>query len=52
MTHLRYYMYLLFEALQHAHAKGVMHRGIKPDNVLVDLVTKKLIVIDFGRYVL
>jgi serine/threonine protein kinase len=38
------------EAIQHAHAKGVMHRDIKPGNVLVALQDGKPVpkVIDFG----
>jgi serine/threonine protein kinase/tetratricopeptide (TPR) repeat protein len=38
------------EAMQHAHAKGVMHRDIKPGNVLVAMQDGKPVpkVIDFG----
>ncbi len=38
------------EAIQHAHAKGVMHRDIKPGNVLVAMQDDKPVpkVIDFG----
>jgi serine/threonine protein kinase len=38
------------EAIQHAHAKGVMHRDIKPGNVLVAMQDGKPVpkVIDFG----
>lgn len=38
------------EAVQHAHAKGVIHRDIKPGNVLVSLIDGKPVpkVIDFG----
>ncbi|MEM1166655.1 MAG: protein kinase, partial [Planctomycetota bacterium] len=41
----------LCEAIQHAHAKGVIHRDIKPSNVLVstdDRGTPRVRVIDFG----
>ncbi|MBC8109387.1 MAG: protein kinase, partial [Anaerolineae bacterium] len=38
------------EAVQHAHAKGVIHRDIKPGNVLVAMIDGKPVpkVIDFG----
>jgi WD40 repeat protein len=35
------------EALEHAHAKGIIHRDIKPANILVD-VEGNLCITDFG----
>ncbi len=37
-------------AVQHAHQKGVIHRDLKPGNILVELIDKKPVVkvIDFG----
>lgn len=34
--------------VEHAHAKGMIHRDLKPNNVLVDPVQGRAVVIDFG----
>lgn len=44
----RCYIQQLVDAVTYLHSKGVVHRDLKPDNVLVDVNTKCLKIIDFG----
>src|SRR5687768_5516434 len=36
------------DALAYAHERGVVHRDIKPDNILLDAATGRTMVTDFG----
>lgn len=46
---LKAYMFELLRGLDHIHSKGVIHRDIKPQNVLFSFKSKKLKIIDFGQ---
>jgi casein kinase II subunit alpha len=45
---IRYYVYEILLALDHCHANGIMHRDIKPHNVVIDHERHRLRLIDWG----
>ncbi|KAL5314683.1 hypothetical protein ACEPPN_017328 [Leptodophora sp. 'Broadleaf-Isolate-01'] len=44
----RYYIFELLKALDFCHSKGIMHRDVKPHNVMIDHENRKLRLIDWG----
>ncbi|KAK0421137.1 hypothetical protein QR680_015075 [Steinernema hermaphroditum] len=45
---IRYYMYELLKALDYCHSMGIMHRDVKPHNVMIDHQRRTLRLIDWG----
>eukprot|EP00928_Gymnodinium_smaydae_P071509 TRINITY_DN55066_c0_g1_i1.p1 TRINITY_DN55066_c0_g1~~TRINITY_DN55066_c0_g1_i1.p1 ORF type:complete len:419 (-),score=48.04 TRINITY_DN55066_c0_g1_i1:245-1501(-) len=44
----RYYVFEMLKALDFCHSKGIMHRDVKPHNVVIDHARRKLRLIDWG----
>ncbi|KAJ5079878.1 casein kinase ii subunit alpha [Anaeramoeba ignava] len=45
---IKYYMKQLLIALDYSHSKGIMHRDVKPSNVLIDHQNHRLELCDWG----
>ncbi|AOW01902.1 kinase-like domain-containing protein [Yarrowia lipolytica] len=45
---IRYYIYQVLVALEYSHSKGIMHRDVKPHNIMYDPRRGKVRLIDWG----
>ena len=45
---IRYYLLELLKALNYCHSQGIMHRDVKPHNVMIDHERRELRLIDWG----
>ena len=45
---IRFYIYETLKALDFCHSQGIIHRDIKPHNIMIDHSQRKLRVIDWG----
>ncbi|PCH44572.1 kinase-like protein [Wolfiporia cocos MD-104 SS10] len=45
---IKYYIFQLLKALDFVHSRGIMHRDVKPANIMFDRERRKLKLIDWG----
>jgi len=48
MSDIKYYMYQVLKALDYSHSQGLMHRDVKPHNVMIDHEKREVRLIDWG----
>ena len=48
LTSIKFYIYRVAECLEYLHSHGIMHRDIKPDNILCSSPEKEIYITDFG----
>lgn len=47
-TDIRHYLFEILKGLDYCHSKGIIHRDVKPQNILFDPVKRKVKLIDWG----
>ena len=45
---IRFYIFEVLKALDFCHSKGIIHRDVKPHNIMIDHANRKLRLIDWG----
>jgi casein kinase II subunit alpha len=46
---IQFYMYKILQALDYAHSQGIMHRDLKPGNILINPETREVKISDWGH---
>lgn len=48
LKEIKYYMYQILKAMDYCHSKGIMHRDLKPGNIMLDVMKKRVKILDWG----